>query len=228
MSKSLTEQNFKDTANLLLVEVAVIKAVAEVESRGDGFFTDGRPKILFEAHIFGSQTKYKYNDTHPNISCKKWDKKLYKGGIKEYDRLNEAIKLDKDAALKSTSWGKFQVMGFNHKICGWDTVQSFVNDMYKDENEHLKAFIGFIRYNKLEKYLQSKEWAKFAKAYNGPAYAQNKYDIKMEKAYEKYKKQLVIETPIVEKPKEDDIPSDDPTINFGGGKFDGTGVTGDY
>ena len=228
MSKLLTEQNFKDAANLLLIEVAAIKAVAEVESRGAGFFEDGRPKILFEAHIFGSQTKHKYDATHPNISCKKWDKKLYKGGIKEYDRLNEAMALDKDAALKSASWGKFQVMGFNYKICGWDTVQSFVDDMYKDEGEHLKSFVGFIRSNNLAKYLQTKDWAKFAKAYNGPAYAQNKYDVKMREAYEKYAKQLIVETPTIEKPKEDDIPKDDPDITFGGGTFDGNGTSGDY
>ena len=228
MSKLLTEQNFKESANLLSVEVAAIKAVAEVESAGDGFFADGRPKILFEAHIFGSQTKHKYTDSHPNISSRKWNKTLYKGGVKEYDRLNEAIALDKDAALKSASWGKFQVMGFNHKICGWDDVQSFVDDMYKNEGEHLKAFVGFIRSNKLEKYLQVKDWAKFAKAYNGPAYAQNQYDVKMKESYEKYAKQVITETPTIEKPKENDIPNDEQKTNFGGGKFGGTGASGDY
>lgn len=228
MSKLLTEQNFKDAANLLLIEVAAIKAVAEVESRGAGFFDDGRPKILFEAHIFGSQTKHEWDDTHPNVSCRKWNKALYKGGIKEYDRLNEAIALDKEAALKSASWGKFQVMGFNYKICGWNSVEKFVDDMYKDEGEHLKAFVGFIRSNNLAKYLQTKDWAKFAKAYNGPAYAQNKYDVKMREAYEKYTKQVIVETQIVEKPKEDDILNTDPTIIFGGGTFNGSGTTGDY
>jgi len=228
MSKLLIEQNFIDAAKEINCEIAAIKAVAEVESAGDGFFSDGRPKILFEAHIFGSLTKYKYNDTHPNISSRKWNKSLYKGGIKEYDRLNEAMKLDKEAALKSASWGKFQIMGFNYNICGWNNVESFVDDMYKNEGEHLKAFVGFIRSNKLEKYLQSKDWAKFAKAYNGPAYAQNKYDVKLKNAYEKYAKQVIVETPKVEKPKENDTPKEDPTVTFGGGKFGGSGTTGGY
>jgi len=34
------------------VEPAVILAIQQVESGGNGFFSDGRPKILFEGHIF--------------------------------------------------------------------------------------------------------------------------------------------------------------------------------
>lgn len=33
--------------------------------------------------------------------------------------------------------------------------------------------------------LQSKDWTAFAKCYNGPAYAQNRYDVKLEAAYRK-------------------------------------------
>jgi hypothetical protein len=34
--------------------------------------------------------------------------------------------------------------------------------------------------------LQAKNWAEFAKRYNGPAYAQNRYDEKLAKAYAKF------------------------------------------
>lgn len=231
MSKLLTEQNFKDTATELQIEVAAIKAVAEVESRGAGFLSDGRPKILFEAHKFSKYTGHKYDVSHPNISSLKWNKSLYKGGVKEYDRLNEAIALDKIAALKSASWGKFQVMGFNAIDCGWTDVEAFVADMYKDEGEHLRAFLGFVKANNLIKYLQTKDWAKFAFGYNGAGYAENKYDKKMQEAYEKYSKQVIVEEKKPEVQPEvtpDDIPDSDPTINFGGGKFGGSGAGGSY
>ena len=188
MSKLLTEQNFIDAAKSLIVEVATIKAVAEVESRGAGFFNDGRPKILFEAHIFSAKTNHVYDNSHPNISSRKWNKKLYKGGTKEYIRLDEASNLNRTAALSSASWGKFQVMGFNAVSCGWNSVDKFVVDMYKNEGEHLKAFVGFVNVNNLAKYLRSKDWAKFAGGYNGPAYKENKYDNKMAEAYKKYEK----------------------------------------
>lgn len=189
MNIKLTEMDFQNAADELGIEVEVIKAVSDVESRGDGFLPNGKPTILFEAHIFSSQTKHKYDISHPNISSRKWNRKLYMGGMKEYDRLNEAIKLDKIAALKSASYGKFQVMGFNAEICGWKNVESFVNDMNLNEGQHLKAFVGFIKYNKLSKYLKIKDWESFARAYNGSEYKQNSYHIKMQKEYEKYIKE---------------------------------------
>jgi hypothetical protein len=91
--------------------------------------------------------------------------------------------------------------------------------MYKDEGQHLKAFSGFIKSNKLEKYLQKKDWAGFAKRYNGPAYAQNKYDIKMKEAYEKYAKEVIVE---------ETKPEPKPDVEFGGGTFSGSGTSGDY
>ena len=33
---------------------------------------------------------------------------------------------------------------------------------------------------------KARDWAVFAKCYNGPAYAQNRYDVKLEAAYQKY------------------------------------------
>lgn len=188
MSKLLNENDFKNAAQNLGCEIAAIKAVAEVESPKSGFLPSGRPTILFEAHIFSKFTNHKYDISHPHISSKKWNKSLYKGGESEYNRLEEAIKLDRIAALKSASWGKFQVMGFNFEICGWLDVETFVNDMYISEGKHLKAFVGFIKSNKLDKHLRDRNWEKFALGYNGPGYKQNNYHIKMKNAYEKYAK----------------------------------------
>lgn len=188
-NKLLTQKDFESAAKELKCEVAAIKAVAEVEAPRGGFLPSGRPVILFEAHIFSNKTNHKYDASHPHISSKTWNRKLYLGGEKEYSRLEEAMKLDEMAALESTSWGKFQIMGFNYKICGWNNVKDFVNDMYISESYHLKAFVSFIKYSKLDKHLINKNWKAFARAYNGPAYEKNKYDIKLESAYKKYKEQ---------------------------------------
>ena len=51
--KQLTETDYLRAANILgLDDVNVIKAVAHVESRGQGFLSNGKAKILFEGHIF--------------------------------------------------------------------------------------------------------------------------------------------------------------------------------
>lgn len=191
----LTESDFKEAAEILNCDVAAIKAVAEVESSGHGFLSDGRVKILFEGHQFYKHTKGAYSESYPTICYKKWTKQHYsKGpnadvrGAGELTRLEQAISLDREAALKSASYGKFQIMGFNFGACDFDDVEEFYEAMQASEGAQLKAFCCFIKANKLDNYLRKHQWANFARGYNGPAYAENKYDKKLAAAYAKYSK----------------------------------------
>ena len=193
--KKLIEKDFEKAADILNCEVAVVKAVTEVESRGDGFLEDGRPKILFEGHVFWRELKKnQFNPekfvsvTTADILYSTWTREHYKGGSDEYKRLDKAMNIDSECALKSASWGMFQIMGFNHRLCNFDTVFSFVNAMKFSEFEHLKAFINFVISSRLDDELRQKQWAKFAKGYNGKGYKLNRYDEKLERAYKKYAK----------------------------------------
>lgn len=180
------------------VEQAVVYAIQKVESGGNGYFADGRPKILFEGHIFWSQLKKagkdpnQYVKGNEDILFPKWDKTKYKGGVAEYDRLAKAEKIDRIAALKSASWGEFQIMGFNHSTVGYPDVESFVAAMKVPGTNNIKALMQFCKNNGLLKYVNTanKDWASFAKGYNGPGYAENKYDTKLASAYATYKKQF--------------------------------------
>ena len=182
--KVLQECDFVTAANLLGCEVAAVKAVAEVESTGSGFQTDGKPKILFERHYFHKLTNGRFSKTHPEIS----NPAAGGYGSNQHARLEQAAKLDREAALQSASWGKFQIMGAHWKALGYKSIQDFINAMYANETEHLMAFVKFVKTNGLADELKRKDWAGFAKGYNGPAYAKNQYDKKMALAYEKYRK----------------------------------------
>jgi len=186
--KTLTESDYILASQALGVEVAVVKAVAEVESRGSGFLESGRPKILFEGHKFSKFTQRKYDSAEPTISYRKWTREHYLGGEREYERFFIASALDHKQALRSTSWGKFQIMGFNFGLCGYSNVESFVHDMELSEGLQLLAFVKFIENSNLAKYLKKKQWAKFARGYNGKGYKKNNYDVKLKNAYEKYKR----------------------------------------
>ncbi|ABI72196.1 hypothetical protein Sfri_2350 [Shewanella frigidimarina NCIMB 400] len=185
---SVSESDYLDIANQLGCKVAAIKAVADVESSGDAFFSNGKPKILFEAHIFARLTNHKYDQSHPSVSSRTWNRSLYTGGSQEYARLEIAMSLDTSEALKSTSWGRFQIMGFNYSESGFTSVEAFVKAMFSSERKQLDAFVSFVKNKGLEKYLITLDWASFAKGYNGSQYEQNKYDIKLHKAFEKYDK----------------------------------------
>lgn len=182
----LTEKDYQEAAKLLRCEVAVIKAVAEVESAGGGFRADKKPKILFEGHFFNKFTSGKYLKSNPDLACINWEAARKYYSKDQYARLQLAKELDKTAALKSCSWGKFQIMGFNHTLCGFTDVEAFVNAMYINEYEHLKAFIRYCMSRKIDGFLREKNWAKFAEFYNGPGYKKNNYDTKLATAYRKY------------------------------------------
>ena len=189
--KQLTAADIIAAANQLGIAPAAMKAVATVEAGGRGFLADGRPKILFEGHIFWKQlmsvgiNPEPLAASHRTILYKKWTKEFYKGGAAEYDRLNEAIGIHSNAAQSSASWGMFQIMGFHWKTLGYKSVAAFVQSLHKNEAAHLEAFCRFIKANHLVDELQARNWAQFALRYNGAGYAQTQYDVKLKAAYEK-------------------------------------------
>jgi hypothetical protein len=183
----LTDSDYVDAARNLGVDVAVLRAVTAVEARGTGFITGSDlPLILFEGHHFHRLTGGRYSKEFPGISYAKWDRSKYKGNRGEYDRLVQAIKVhgsNPEPALKSTSWGMFQIMGFNHDKAGYGSVVDFVNAMAGGERPQLDAFVSFIKSTNLADELRGREWAAFAKAYNGAGYKANKYDTKLASAF---------------------------------------------
>lgn len=189
----ISEKQFSECAQLLGVEIAAVKAVAEVESSGDGFLTDGKPKILFEPHIFWKQLRARginpemFMEENPDILYPKWKPGAYGPVSKQHQRLERAAKISREAALSSASWGRFQIMGFNWSLCGAGSLQEFVNDMYSNEDAHLFRFSQYILKTHLDDELRGRDWAGFALAYNGPLYRRNNYDVKLKTAYLKHK-----------------------------------------
>ena len=190
----ISDEEFNNAANLLGVEPAVIKAVAEVETRNSGFLPTGEPTILFEPHIFWRQLQKRgidpnaYEAANSDILYAVQGTKPYGRISEQHYRLQRAIAINRDAALSSASWGRFQIMGFNWSYCAFASLEDFINAMYKSEYEHLAAFINFIRFMKLDDDLKTKSWSTFARQYNGDDYKKFGYDGKLQDAYNKYSK----------------------------------------
>lgn len=188
-------------AKRLGVELANIYAVNEVESAGGGFLANGKPKILYERHIMYrrlSTVRAKGDNAaalkahadelatlHPNLVNPRPGG--YAGGSAEHQRLARAKMLDAISAPESASWGAFQIMGYHWEHLGYSSLDEFLTRMAKNEDEHFEAFVRFIEADPaLHKALKAKKWADFARRYNGPAYARNLYDVKLERAYQRH------------------------------------------
>lgn len=88
----------------------------------------------------------------------------------------DAARLDYDAAMRSTSFGKYQILGINYRAAGFRSVQDLAKATPEQQD---KAFIRFVHAKKLDRYVKYGQLRAFAKAYNGSQYHRNKYDSKL-------------------------------------------------
>lgn len=187
--KSASDDDIEDAAKELGVEPDLIRAVEATESAIDGQKTlsyQGRATILFERHKFRGFTGG-LHDAQSDLSNRAAGG--YGGWTSQYPKLERAFHLDEDAALKATSWGKYQILGENYSACGYKSPREFVEAMINSEQAQLDAFVAFVKSRpKIHQALQKKDWAGFAKGYNGPAYEKNQYDQKLKSNYEKIHK----------------------------------------
>ena len=186
----MNNDDYIRAATLLNCEPAAIKAVVAVESAGGGYNADGSIKILFEGHWFHRYTKGKFAQSDPDLCYPKWTTKFYgKNYVEENARLARAEKLDQHAAWLSSSWGLFQIMGFNHTLVGFKTVEEYVTAVKSSETAQLEAFCRYVQHSGLADELRDRRWADFARLYNGPEYKKNRYDEKLATAYARFAKE---------------------------------------
>lgn len=184
---TLTDADYAIVAKDLGVEVAAIKAVVEIEAGKTlhGFFAPGIPVINFDASMYRV------------YASKAPDKKAFKNlkvpsglsgyGLKEWTQLVNACHKNGQGALMGTFWGMFQIGGFNYKLCGCSSIVEFVKLMADSEFAQLELFAKFIKNAGMLNDLKSKNWAAFARKYNGASYARRGYHTRMAAAYKRYK-----------------------------------------
>jgi len=183
------------------IDAAGLLAVCDVESGGRIFAKiDGKlePLIRFEGHYFyrllgtakrnqaivqGLAHRRAGKVRNPRTQNGRW--KL----------LRRASAIDRDCALQSTSWGVGQVMGIHWKWLGYGSPDALVSTARTGLRGQAELMLRFITQSGLSNALQSGDWRAFARGYNGPAYASNRYDVKLAKAHGDYSKMLGREIP---------------------------------
>ncbi|WP_461097751.1 N-acetylmuramidase family protein [Spirosoma luteolum] len=179
MATTLTSADLIQAASDLGCDVAAIRAVDEVESNGAGF-KNGRIVIRFETAVFQKSTGITVNGS-------------------DTAAFNRAYKLNPTAAMLATSWGRYQIMGFNYDTCGFSSVGAFVDAMKSGEPRQLQAFVQFVRRRGIADELARHDWAGFARIYNGTGYKAGNYDGKLATAYAKYRSQPLPPDPVKKK-----------------------------
>lgn len=187
--EKLADVDYARAAKTIGCDVAAVKAVVSVEAAGAGFDAAKRPKLLPEPHYFDKllPDAKRAQARAAGLSYPKWGTQPYdKTQDLRYARLSRMMAIDQEIALQSCSWGLGQIMGANAKTCGYASALEMVTRFLTGEGAQLDGLVGFILGNSLGAALARRQWAAFAKGYNGPAYAKNAYDTKLATAYAKF------------------------------------------
>ncbi len=165
------------------IEENALRAIAKVESSGKAFYSDGEPVKRFEGHWFKKSLNKSGIDAsqYPDLAYNYGERLSKKHDVGAY---NDAVAVDKHSAMLSTSYGAFQIMGFNYEAAGFNTVEEFVASQNTFEGQ-VESFINFVSSNKsMLRAIKKKDFTTFAKLYNGESYKDNKYDKSMQDKYD--------------------------------------------
>ncbi|MCG8710016.1 N-acetylmuramidase family protein [Brenneria sp. 4F2] len=193
MSTKLIPSDYRAAADALSAPLAAVRAVTDVESNGSGFLPDGRVKVQYEPHVMYQRLQLRFGKARADAELVKHPDLIARraGSYQSYDKEDKdmgraANIIDRSCALESANWGAFQIMGYHWKTCGYATMQAFINAQYAATGQ-LDSFVRFINADpRLRKALQVRDWSTFARLYNGPNYANNRYDTKLDAEFEKF------------------------------------------
>jgi hypothetical protein len=193
----IAERRAMDPAGLL--------AVCDVESGGKLFaMVNGRqePLIRFEGHYFyrllgAAKRNQAIVQKLAHSRAGKIRNPLTQDG--RWKLLKRASAIDRDCALQSTSWGIGQVMGVHWNWLCFASVDALVAEARSGLEGQAELMIRFIEKAGLREALENQQWRAFARGYNGPAYASNRYDTKLAMAFSAYAKMLGRSDPGIKK-----------------------------
>jgi hypothetical protein len=164
--------HYQRLAKDLDVTPAAIRAFAVVESDEKPFTPNGAPVVRFEAghwkkHRIAERVALSF-DKAPNARDldARWEQ------FKRMRAVNET------AAIMSHSFGLFQIMGFNHRLCMCHDAATFLSEVMTLEGQ-LKMFKRFmVSSPALLSAVRRNQPEKVGFHFNGPQYKRNKYDVK--------------------------------------------------
>lgn len=168
-------------ADRLGVSLRQLAAVAKVESSGAAFDSWGRPKILFERHIFHRQTDGRWS------VCSFSNPQGGGYGEDSWDKLLDAAGKSPDAAFAACSWGRYQVLGAHWSALGYSSSYALAASTATSEAAHYDLLCRFIEKNGMKAAMQAissdpADCKAFARGYNGPSYQTFDYHLKLARA----------------------------------------------
>jgi murein L,D-transpeptidase YcbB/YkuD len=183
------------------IEPAALLAVAEVETGGQAFaVVDGRnePLIRFEGHYFDRRLSPDRRARARSLGLASPVAGVVANPASQAERwrlLRRAAEIDANAAWESTAWGLGQVMGAHWAWLGYASADALVAQARESAAGQARLMARYIVKAGLAEALAKRDWAAFARGYNGPAYRANRYDAKLASTFARHSGGAVPDAP---------------------------------
>lgn len=177
LTERIPPSEHKRAADALSIHPAAPRATSIVETRDRPFF-DGIPIVRLETHHWRKRRQ-------ATKSAMRFDKvKNWRDLYRRWERFRDMADLQFGPAVKSHSFGAFQIMGFNHHLCGFESPFAFLEAMKTVEGQ-VTAFIRFVQANPpLHRAMAEQDAHAVGLHYNGRNYRKNNYHAKWAAALE--------------------------------------------
>ncbi|WP_460154659.1 N-acetylmuramidase domain-containing protein [Pseudomonas sp. S2_G10] len=195
----ITKKHFELLADELGVEREVLRAIAVAETGDKSPFREyevgkRHALILYERHymrrllLASGMSQSEINAlsiSEPKIVHAYEASYVYGSLDEQYSRFKRAREINHAAAIKSCSWGKFQVMGeyYRHLYSSIEELEEAQNYCALQHLQYFKVFL--VKEKKLMEPMKNKDWLLIAQKYNGKG--QIGYDVKIRSAYDSLK-----------------------------------------
>lgn len=184
------------------IDPAAAVAVLCVESSGKGFEQNNQNRMIirFENHkfwrywgrhnsrVFNKHFRYNTNKVwtrHEWASSSDNWQTFHGNQAKEWQVLEFAEQLDREAARMSISMGAPQIMGFHYERIGYDSVNEMFNAFSQDMGAQIRGLFDFFSKGMITD-LRTLDFEGFAGAYNGSGQKQ-KYGKLINEHYRAFK-----------------------------------------
>ena len=180
-SRTLTNFQIYQMATNAGFDYKALKAIIQVESGQHGF-SEKTGKILIQFEPAWCKREYMHWKTDTTHTL--WQSNGVGDQTQEWAAFNDAFAIDPDAAMKSTSIGMMQVMGFHYSELGFKTVGAMWDYAKINEANQVALAIKFIQsVPPLNNALKAKDWDKVAYYYNGANYKEFHYADRLAASY---------------------------------------------